>query len=253
MFNQRIITMKKLSLILSFSALTLGLFAVMSCNSSNNQGQQNATDQPAETPQTTLFKAVATENDVFPANCDTMGIAWGDLNQDGLKDVVVVATPRLPEKMQTRDDGYEYNFNSPVMGIYFGTTDGKLALYKEYENTIPGTEDEFCFIELETEISDKGVLSFNIEYFYSAGSTNTNYNKFLYRYQDNDFYLIGADTGALSRYSGENEVVSFNYLTHKKQTIVSDVFNESVEPKETWETIPEKPLEKLGARLLDEI
>ena len=141
--------MKKLSLILSFSALTLGLFAVMSCNSSNSQGQQDAKDQPAETQQTTLFKAVAAENEVFPSNCDTMGIAWGDLNLDGLKDVVVVATPRHPEKMQTRDDGYEYNFNSPVMGIYFGTKDGKLSLFKEYENTIPGTEDEFCFTELE--------------------------------------------------------------------------------------------------------
>ena len=243
--------MKKLALILSFSALTLGLFAVMSCNSSNNQKQQNPTDQPAEEPQTTLFKAVATESDVFPANCDTMSIAWGDLNQDGLKDVVVVATPRLPENMQTRDDGYEYNFNSPVMGIYFGTKDGKLNLYKEYENTIPGNEDEFCFIELKMDISDKGVLSLNIEHFYSAGSTNTDYNIFRYRYQDDDFYLIGADTGALSRYSGESEEVSINYLTHKKQTIVSNIADENVEPKETWETIPEEPLEKLGARLLD--
>ena len=245
--------MKKLSLILSFAALTLGLFAVMSCNSSNSQGQQKATEQPAEAPQTTLFKAVATENDVFPANCDTMSIAWGDLNKDGLKDVVVVVTPRLPEKMQTRDDGYEYTFNSPVMGIYFGTKDGKLSLFKEYENTIPGTEDDFCFIELETEISDKGVLSLNIEYFYTAGSTNTSFNKFLYRYQDGDFYLIGADTGALSRLSGETEEVSVNYLTHKKQIIISDISDESVKPKETWETIPEAPLEKLGVRLLEQI
>lgn len=245
--------MKKTALILSFSALALGLFAVVSCNSSNSQKQQNPTEQPADEQQTTLFKAVATESDVFPANCDTMSIAKGDLNKDGINDVVVVATPRHAENMQVRDDGYEYNFNSPVMGIYFGTKDGRLNLYKEYENTIPGTEDDFCFVELETDISDKGVLSFSIEYFYSAGSTNTNYNTFRYRYQDSDFYLIGANAGALSRYSGENEVVSINYLTHKKQTIVSDVFNESVEPKETWEEISEEPLEKLGARLLSEI
>lgn len=245
--------MKKSVLILSLSALTLGLFAVMSCNSSNSQRQNNATEQPAEEPQTVLFKTVASESDVFPANCDTMGVVWGDLNNDGIKDVVVVATPRLPENMQTREDGYVYNFNKPVMGIYFGTEDGKLSLYKEYENTIPGTEDEFCFVELEMDISEKGVLSFRIDNFYSAGSTNTDFYTFRYRYQDNDFYLIGADTGALSRYSGENEVVSLNYLTHKKQTIFSNVLDETVEPTETWTTIPDSPLEKLGTRLLDGI
>lgn len=243
--------MKKLALILSFSALTLGLFAVMSCNSSSNQQQQNPTDQPAEEPHTILFKAVAAENEIFPANCDTMGVAWGDLNQDGLKDVVVVATPRIAENMRVRDDGYEYNFNSPVMGIYFGTKEGKLNLYKEYENTIPGTEDESYFIELEMDISEKGVLSLNIEHFYTAGATNTDYNKFLYRYQDNDFYLIGEDTGSLSRPSGESEEVSINYLTHKKQTVISNAFDENAEDEETWETIPEEPLEKLGARLLN--
>lgn len=245
--------MKKLTTILSFTALTLGLFAVMSCNSSNSQGQQNTIDQLIDHPQTTLFKAVATESEVFPANCDTMSFAWGDLNQDGLMDVVVVAKPRIADNMMTRDDGYEYNFNSPVMGIYFGTKDGKMSLFKEYENTIPGTEDEFCFIDLEMNISDQGVLSLRIETFYSAGSTNTDYNTFRYRYQEGDFYLIGADTGALSRYSGESETISINYLTHKKQIIVENVFDESVEPKETWEAIPEEPLEKLGARVLNEI
>ena len=243
--------MKKLTILLSFAVLTLGLFAVMSCHSSNNQEQQNATEQPAEEPQTTLFKPLATENEIFPADCDTTGVAWGDLNQDGLQDMVVVVTPRIAENMMVRDDGYEYNFNSPVMGIYFGTKDGKLSLYKEYENTIPGAEDEFCFIELGMDISDKGVLSFNIEYFYSAGSSNTDYYTYRYRYQDDDFYLIGYDTSALSRYSGESETVSINYLTHKKQTIVSNAFDENAEEEETWETIPEEPLEKLGARVLN--
>lgn len=244
--------MKKLALFLSLSVLTLGLFAAMSCNSSNNQ-KQNATEQPADEPQTTLFKAVATANDVFPANCDTMGIAWGDLNQDGLKDVVIVAVPRLPEKMQTGDDGSVYNFNSPVMGIYFGTEDGSLALFKEYENTIPGPEDETGYIEFGTEIfSNEGVVSFDIEFFYMTNPRSTKYT-FLYRYQDNDFYLIGADAGEMSPYWDGYEVESYNYITHKKQTIVTDVFDETAEPKETFTTIPDSPLEKLGARLLNGI
>ena len=38
--------------------------------------------------------------------------AQGDLNKDGIKDLVVLAKPNFKENMQTRDDGYEYNFNS---------------------------------------------------------------------------------------------------------------------------------------------
>ena len=37
--------------------------------------------------------------------------AAGDLNKDGIKDLVVLAKPNFKENMQTRDDGYEYNFN----------------------------------------------------------------------------------------------------------------------------------------------
>lgn len=244
--------MKKLALILSLSAFTLCLFAAMSCNSSS-QKQVNVSEQPAEAPQTTLFKAVATANDVFPANCDTMGIAWGDLNMDGIKDVVIVAVPRLPEKMQTDEDGTVYNFNSPVMGIYFGKEGGSLTLFKEYENTIPGPEDETGYIEFGTEIfSNESVVVFDIEFFYMTNPRSTKYT-FNYRYQDNDFYLVGADVGEMSPYGEGYEVESYNYLTHEKQTIITDVFDETAEPQETFTTIPEIPLEKLGVRLLNGI
>ena len=33
--------------------------------------------------------------------------AEGDLNKDGIKDLVVLAKPNFKENMQTRDDGYE--------------------------------------------------------------------------------------------------------------------------------------------------
>ena len=61
--------------------------------------------------------------------------------------------------------------------------------------------------------------------------------------------MIGKDYGSFSRYSGEAEKVSENYLTHKKQTITYNMFEEG-EEKEKWTTIPSKPLEKLGATLL---
>ena len=198
-----------------------------------------------------LFKASgASVMDVIPADCDSI-VVEGDLNKDGFKDVVIIATPRNPENMQTRDDGYVYNFNKPVMAVYFGNESGTYSLFKQYFNTIPGAEDEYQSVDIELNINEKGVMRISPSYFNSMGSSDSDASVYVFRFQNGDFYLIGKDTKSFSRYSGESTEVSENYLTHKRQTIVSNVFDESVKPKETWTNIPADPLEKLGAKMLE--
>lgn len=198
-----------------------------------------------------LFKASgASVEDVVPADCDSI-VVEGDLNKDGFKDVVIIATPRNPENMQTRDDGYVYNFNKPVMAVYFGNESGTYSLFKQYFNTIPGQEDEYQSVDIDLRINDKGVMRISPSYFNSMGSSDSDASVYVFRFQNGDFYLIGKDTKSFSRYSGESTEVSENYLTHKRQTIISNMFDESVKPKETWTKIPADPLEKLGAKMLE--
>lgn len=198
-----------------------------------------------------LFKASgASVVDVVPADCDSI-VVEGDLNKDGFKDVVIIATPRNPENMQTRDDGYVYNFNKPVMAVYFGNESGTYSLFKQYFNTIPGQEDEYQSVDIDLRINDKGVMRISPSYFNSAGSSDSDASVYVFRFQNGDFYLIGKDTKSFSRYSGESTEVSENYLTHKRQTIISNMFDDSVKPKETWTKIPADPLEKLGAKMLE--
>lgn len=198
-----------------------------------------------------LFKASgASVVDVVPADCDSI-VVEGDLNKDGFKDVVIIATPRNPENMQTRDDGYVYNFNKPVMAVYFGNESGTYSLFKQYFNTIPGQEDEYQSVDIDLRINDKGVMRISPSYFNSMGSSDSDASVYVFRFQNGDFYLIGKDTKSFSRYSGESTEVSENYLTHKRQTIISNMFDESVKPKETWTKIPADPLEKLGAKMLE--
>ncbi|MBO7439789.1 MAG: hypothetical protein J6U21_08935, partial [Bacteroidales bacterium] len=149
------------------------------------------------------------------------------------------------------DDGYVYNFNKPVMAVYFGSESGTYSLFKQYFNTIPGQEDEYQSVDIELSINDKGVMRISPSYFNSMGSADSDESVYVFRFQDGDFYLIGKDTKSFSRYSGESTEVSENYLTHKRQTIISNVFDESVKPKETWTKIPADPLEKLGAKMLE--
>ena len=198
-----------------------------------------------------LFKASgASVVEVVPADCDSI-VVEGDLNKDGFKDVVIIATPRNPENMQTRDDGYVYNFNKPVMAVYFGNESGTYSLFKQYFNTIPGQEDEYQSVDIDLRINDKGVMRISPSYFNSAGSSDSDASVYVFRFQNGDFYLIGKDTKSFSRYSGESTEVSENYLTHKRQTIISNMFDDSVKPKGTWTKIPADPLEKLGAKMLE--
>ena len=170
--------------------------------------------------------------------------AQGDLNKDGIKDLVVLAKPNFKENMQTRDDGYEYNFNSYILAIYFGQAEGGFQLWKQYD-TLFQPDNEYTSVDVDIEITERGTLKIDTETFASAGSWANDDMSYTYRYQDGDFYQIGNEASTLIRNTGEMTTVSENYLTWKQQTIKDNAF-EDVVKKETWSKLTKKPLEKLG-------
>ena len=174
----------------------------------------------------------------------------GDLNKDGIPDLVVVATPDDVENTITRSDGYVYNFNQPILAIYFGTAQGQFHQWKAYDNVVPGDDSENCNHDVSLVITDRGVIRITIELFCSAGSYGVSNDTYAYRYQNGDFYLIGMDREEMLRTTGTDTLVSENYLTWKRQTMVSNVFDDSVPATEKWTRLTKKPLEKLGAREL---
>ena len=176
--------------------------------------------------------------------------AQGDMNKDGIPDLVVVATPDYVENTITRSDGYVYNFNQPILAVYFGTAQGLFHQWKAYGNVIPADESEDCHHDVSLEVTDRGVIRISIQLFCSAGSYGTSNDTYAYRYQNGDFFLIGMDREEMLRTTGTSTLVSENYLTWKRQTKVSNAFDESVRTTEKWTKITRKPLEKLGAREL---
>ena len=176
--------------------------------------------------------------------------ATGDLNKDGIADLVVVATPDFKANTKTRDDGFVYNFNQPLLAVYFGTAGGKMQLWRQYDQVIPARPDEYVSIDTNLTITEKGVLRISLETFASMGGWGTEHSNFSYRYQDGDFYLIGKENQSMSRNTGEMETTSENYLTWRRQVVKENVFEDSNVPKtEKWSKLPKKPLEKLGKPL----
>ena len=168
----------------------------------------------------------------------------GDLNKDGIKDLVVLAKPNFKENMMTRDDGYIYNFNKYIIAIYFGQAEGLFKMWKQYQELFPA-DDEWSSVGVELTITERGTLNIDTDLFSSGGSYGTSRTKYTYRYQNADFYLIGRESTEMMRNTGEMTTVSENYLTWKRQTIKDNAFEEGVK-RETWSKLTKVPLEKLG-------
>ena len=146
--------------------------------------------------------------------------AEGDLNKDGIKDLVVLAKPNFKENMQTRDE------------------------WKLYEDMFE-PDSEWTSVNVDIEITERGTLNISPDHFASAGSYGTSQTTYTFRFQNGDFYLIGKECTEMSRSTGEMTTVSENYLTWKRQTIEDNAFEE-VKKKEKWEKMEKEPLKKLG-------
>ena len=125
---------------------------------------------------------------------------------------------------------------------------GKSTFIKRFSELLllPNMENEYETIEREVKITPRNTLIINLSFFYSAGGYSNVSNSYTFRMQQGDFYLIGEDVCELSRLTGDMRTESFNYLTHKKQTLEENAFDEKVKAKETWQNIAKEPLKRLG-------
>ncbi len=169
----------------------------------------------------------------------------GDINKDGIDDLALIAFPHF-EEFITVEDGDTLDANKPVLAIFFGKKDGELECWRQYDNVLPFSESRFFMINYQMSVNDKGALTFDLDYFSSAGSWESRSERYVFRYQDNDFFLIGEDEHSFMRNSGEGTDTSINYLTSRKQVVTFNEFDRNIKPREKWSRIPRKPLRRMG-------
>lgn len=176
--------------------------------------------------------------------------AEGDLNGDRLADCVLVIQG-TDKKFLYKNEGFgspEFDTNPRILVIAFRNKNGGYTL-KEQSNTLialpnaPNMTEPFQEAKIVS-----GVLHILIEEFYSAGSWSMSNRTYKFRYQNNEFELIGLDHTYVRRNTGEITTRSYNFSTGKAirndSTIDDDGkgketrYNFKLDPLKTLKTVP---------------
>ena len=144
----------------------------------------------------------------------------GDLNADGIDDLVLVLRDNDPANLTKpvlgMDTPLDTNPRMLVVALADATVGYRLALVNSIiiPRVIYSNESD-PLSETGGVSIDRGSLVVAIYYFYSSGGSDTGNMSFRYRYESEDFRLIGYDRTNVNRMSGKIETVSANFLNRK--------------------------------------
>ena len=205
-----------------------------------------------------------TVNDFIPKGWKEILTTNGDLNKDKLEDTVIVIE-KEDKKNIKKNDGFgpeELNLNPRILLVLFKQKDGTYVLASKNDKGFiksEGNDDNPALMDtLDDIIIKNNVLKIVFNYFMSAGSWWTSTNVYIFRFQNNVFELIGYESNAYMRNTGEEEGTSINFSTNKaKITTGGNIFEEKENnPKNEWRYVKfEKKyiLNEMTKSTLDEI
>lgn len=174
-----------------------------------------------------------------------------DLNNDGQLDTVMVVKNQEASKVIRLDSNSDMKIDTNErMLIVLFAEDKMWKLIKQNTTLIPkvsvsSPEDPFNGVVYGYVDTKNHTLSIRIGYFENDLGSNTS----TFRWQNNDFYLIGYDTYSRHRATGEETTTSYNFLTNRQniitETPVEDENSDVTIHKSVWKNLKKRLLLKL--------
>lgn len=158
----------------------------------------------------------------------------GDLNKDKLDDLAFV----IEYQKDKKEDDYGVGYPRILVVVFQKDGEYQLSIQNNKfimladEGGMMGDPFEDLFIK-------KGVLNIN----FTGGSSELWSFYYKFRFQNDDWYLIGEDNNDFNRNTGEYRSESINYSTSKMQTKSG---KEGGKETEKWTDLEKKPLKKLS-------
>jgi hypothetical protein len=182
-------------------------------------------------------------SDFIPKGWKLLREVHGDLNKDSIADAALIIEQTSKANFKRREGlgADTLNLNPRTLIVLFRQRDSSYVVAAKNTALIPKEHDEEspCLSDplMETEgiTIKKGVLGLYFKYWLSCGSYWVNDDTYLFRYQKGKFELIGYESDAMSRSTGDMITYSVNFSIRKWSSRSGD--NMFSDPKEKPKTI----------------
>ena len=177
----------------------------------------------------------------IPKDWTLLDSVQGDLNKDNCKDLVLVIQHKDSVQL---DENSELTQPRMLLILFYNKSKNLYNLAEKIESFILPHDDSYMTDPyVGMSISNKGVLTIEFEFFATMGSYGSSTSSYKFRYQNNEFALIGADDYYVHRATGEFGERSFNFLTKKLK--VTEGHIDSDKKKVVWRDLDIKELKTL--------
>jgi hypothetical protein len=180
-------------------------------------------------------------SELIPDEWTVLSSTIGYLNGDGIDDMAfALKNNDLTNYEPIRNGTDSIDMNPRVLAIYFKNADGTYKKQLQSNHFIllkdsPTMDEPFDGLTIESN----GVLRIDFHFWFSAGSWYMSNHQHKFRYQNNQFELIGYESSSTHRGTMKTTEHSINFSTNKMK-ITETVFNEETEEEKTtfqWKNI----------------
>ncbi len=230
------LTIKKSPILLS---ICLACSTISSIASTVAIAQTKQSNQPTQ-----LKKQGKSLSAIVPKNWQVITSKKGDVNNDGIDDLVFVIQDTDKSKIEG-GDWDKVDENPRILAIYKGIKNNGNTIFQQQRMVTdfiqlkdnPNLLEPFDADMDGINITDKGVIEVSFSYFMSAGGWEMSNETYKFQWRNQAYQLIGYDYHSRHRASTETTEYSINFLS--KKMIRSHYFDDPEEQPTTLDDYSE--------------
>lgn len=172
--------------------------------------------------------------ELIPLKWETLSTTKGDLNSDGIDDLVFVIKNTDTKNLQFNDGlGIDtVDLNPRILAIYFADSLGNFTKIIQSNEFIllrnsPTMDEPFDGIAIDTS----GTLTIKFRFWFSAGSWYLSNHGYKFLFQNNRFELVEYTFSEMHRGTMEERDEYINFSDKIRKTVIT-TFNEETEERE---------------------